>query len=213
MSITFHGKQPSQFKFPSMAKKKSVLSNKQLTKQIRSLKRNQGSRQHSQNNTFQAVALVAGTADINALTIPGTADHTVHYIDYYFKASSATAGGATLRLVFLVDEENDGVALTGAEILKTATDSVSPLNSTYCLPVAEARHPNRVYDARGVVYYDKLIHLNQNEPKTWRARIRLGRKVRSVNNDQLNMYMLALADEANVTFDGYCNYVYTVDNS
>lgn len=194
----------------NFAGKKPVLSNRQLTRKVRTLDNQQGQRTYTGSAMASAVTLTAGTARID--TAAGLADSTVHYIDYVIKAV-ATAG-ATLRLIFFMDELYAGTAAVVGDILAAPTDSASHYSTNdTILPLKEARHKNREFDARVVVYEDRTIPLIANEPRFFKVRQRMnGRKFRN-NDGNINprFGVMALADEANVTYSINRMLYYTVD--
>lgn len=191
--------------------RKPVLSNRQLTRQVRSIKGTQGQRDKAGAVTASGVTLTAGTARID--NYGSIADSLVHYVDFRIKLLCSTAGGATCRLIFFADEQYDGTGVVIADILNAPTDSVSPYLDDKCLPIKEARHKNRKFDARVVVYDDRTISLNNGEPKFFKVRMKLnGRRFREKDGTVLpRLGVMALADESNCTYSLSYDRYYTTD--
>lgn len=187
--------------------KKKVLSNRQLTKRVRSLTGQEGNRIMSSALLYSAVALVAGTPDINYFDDFGLyavgSDIIQHYFDCHIKLLCTTAGGCTVRLLYGFDEDYDGTNLTGAEILNTATDSASGYLTGAVANYKEAKHKNARVNYRTRIVWDKLIPLIQNEPKSFNVRLPMyNRKTKvatGANIAEFYPFMLALSDEADST--------------
>lgn len=183
-------------------RKKKVLSNKALTKQIRSLKGQEGSRVMLANHLYNADALAAGTPDINyfddATLFNTSAPAIQHYYDAHVKLI-ATVGHATVRLLYGFDEDYDGDNLVAAEILDTTTDSASAYLSGDVVNFKESRNKNRNEQYRVVIVKDMIISLEQNVPKTFNIRLPLfNRKTPSASGENIAPFypfMLALSDE------------------
>jgi len=189
----------------SYTKKKHVLSNKQLTRQLRSIKGTNGQRFKNPNPSllYSNVTLAAGTADLNyfvdSSTVSNVAQKTLHYINAYVKLLCTSASGATIRLIYGFDEEGraDGSA---SEILDTATDS-SSCYASECAAIAETRHKNRQKKYRHAVVRDMMIPLIANEPKMLRLRLPLYNRIQRYDGTEWSFrpWMLALSDEASST--------------
>lgn len=197
--------------------KKKILSNRSLTKEVRSLRNQEGERVIKQFQTDVASLLTAGTAliryfdDSSAFTTGVTVKH--HYYDCHLKLLCSTAGGATVRILYCFDESWDGTNLVVGEILDSTADSASPYLDDAVTNLKEARHKNRSNDYRCVVVKDKLIALNNGEPKCLSFRLPLFKRrtcgTTSPNVASFYPFMLFLADEANVTMSFEGSYVYT----
>ncbi len=194
-----------------------VLSNKQLSKQVRTIKNSDGIRFHDSNLLYSAVTLTAGTPDINYFqdaaspTLFSIGIIMVHsYYDCHFKLLTTNAAGATVRLLYGFDERFDGTNLTAAQIIDTTTDSASGYVDGVCVNHKEARKKNRDKAYRGVIVKDMLIPLIANEPKCFNLRLPLfNRKTYAESADnrvKFQPFMLALADEGNVTFSMGVDY-------
>lgn len=188
-------------------KKKKVLSNTQLTRKVRALEGTEGNRAVDEGGyIYSAVALTAGTADINYFDAVGAfaeQNRKHHYYTAWMKFVTTNAAGATLRIIFGYDEMYDGTPLTDAEILSTVTDSASEYARTNN-PVAtlkEARHKNRSRDYRAVIVEDMLIPLVANEPKAFKKILPMFNRLSKQINVEGNFYpfMLLLCDEGAVT--------------
>lgn len=203
---------------PARRPKKKVLSNKALIRKVRALSNMEGTRLHASALLYSAVALVAGTADVNyfddtAGLFTVTTDRLHHYYDAHIKLSCATAGGCTVRLLYGFDEDYDGTNMTSAEILNTATDSASGYLSADVVSYKESKNKNRNQNYRGVIVVDRLIAVEQNVPKAFNIRLPLyNRKTHATGGENIAEFypfMLALSDEADATISVGIDYVYT----
>lgn len=200
--------------------KKKVLSNKQLTRKVRKLSGMEGEREHFADHLYAAVLLTAGTADINYFkdTSPialfeSSVTRIQHYYDCHIKLLCSAAGGATVRLLYGFDEDWDGTNLVVAEILDTTSDSVSGLLTADVVNFKESKHKNRAENYRCVIVKDMIIALEQNVPKAFNVRLplfnRKSRKSGGANITEFTPFMLALADENDVTFSMAVDYYST----
>ncbi len=194
-----------------------VLSNKQLSKRVRGLSGNEGSRLVSSGLLYSAVTLTAGTPDINyfidATLFNAGTPNIQHYYDCHIKLLTTNAAGATVRILYGFDEKHDGTNLTAAELLDTTTDSVSGYLTGDVANFKEARHKNKREAFRGMIVKDMVVGLVANEPKIFNVRLPLfGRRTNiasGANLVEFLPFMLALADEGNVTFSVGVEYVHT----
>lgn len=190
--------------------RKPVLSNRQLTRQVRTLKGQQGKRSYAGTIVASAVTLTAGTARIDTFGIVEN-DSACHYVDFRIKLQAAAA--ATVRLIFALDELYAGTPVIATDFLETATDSASNYADGICLPVREARHKNREFDARVVVYEDRMIPMIASESRIFKVRMKLnGKKFRDKDGNRTpRVSILSLADESNVTMT-LANEVYFTED-
>ncbi len=199
------------------ALKPKVLSNKQLTRQVRSLSGKEGSRVTLSALLYSAVTLTAGTPDINyfddAALFAVDSPKIQHYYDCHIKMVTTTAAGASVRILYGFDEAHSGTNLTAAQILNTTTDSASGYLTSTVANYKEGRHKNRINDYRCLIVKDMIIGLVANEPKVFNVRLPLyGRKTEAVtgaNVADFLPFMLALADESNVVFSVGVEYWHT----
>lgn len=183
--------------------KKPVLSNRALTKQVRALKGQEGNRQQETDILATGVTLTAGTPRLDKVDSIEN-NSMLHSIVYNLKFLCTAANGATVRLLFVTNENPDSGDLVADDVFITSTDSASPYNLDNCAERSMATHKNRKVDYRVHVYKDMLFALNAGEPKAFRVRINYhGRRVRRQDNDSAHNFepvVVALADEANVTY-------------
>lgn len=216
VSVTgFHG---SSFKGPSKSKfqKKKVLTNKELTKKVRSLSGKEGARAKVSGFLYTADTLTAGTPDINyfddaATSLFNTANQFKHhYYDVHVKLIAAA--DASVRIIYGFDENWDGTNLIATEILATATDSASPYATAngFVASLKESKHKNRADDYRCVVVKDMLIPIEAGVQKCFNMRLPLYNRVSKSSASDTNIaffpFICALADESNVTITMGVNY-------
>lgn len=196
--------------------KKRVLSNKQLTKQVRTLNNHEGSRKMVGAQMSANITLTAGTALIKYFDDDGvfsTGGETIihHYYDMYFKFTAAA--DSTVRILYGFDNAWDGTNLLVAELLTTVGDSTSPLLSGDVVSLRESNHKNREEDYRGVIVKDMLIALEAGVAKVFKVRLPLfNRKTRPVtgqNQVAFFPFLLLLADESDAIISIGCNYYRT----
>ncbi len=195
--------------------KKRILSNKALTKQVRSLSGQEGERIPTTALLYAAVTLGTAVADINYFDDAGlfiSADPTIHhYYDCSIKLLAAAQ--ATVRILYCFDEHFDGDNLLVAEILNTVTDSVSPYLTGDVANMKEAKNKNRHEDYRCVVIRDQIIALEAGVPKAFNIRYPLfGRKTAGTTGSNFSTFfpfILAMADESDVTFSMGVSYMHT----
>lgn len=195
--------------------KKKVLNNKQLTKQVRALSGTEGQRNMFPAFMYNAVALVAGTPNIQYFLDNGLFLTTARYKHHYYdaKIQLVSAGGGYVRLLYGFDVRFDGTNLTANQILDTTTHSASPYKVNECGLRKEAKNKNQDRTMRSQIVWDRLIPLVANERKVITVRLPLYNQITgAVANDsraKFYPFMLALADDANATIDVGVNYVYT----
>lgn len=191
--------------FP-MAKKKA-LSNKSLTKKVKTLERSEGLfARGATTKLYDAVALVAGTEDLNYLTLDKT-DAKYHYIDFAVKLLCSTAGGATVRILFCIDmfeTDTDITSVIGTDSIEYPSQSIALTPSEYRL------HKRHDSVPTALVYKDVFMALNNGEPKVFKYRMNLhGKRYQDFSAKQWQPFVSCLADEANVTISIGVNQAYT----
>ncbi len=195
--------------------KKKVLTNKALTRQVRALSGKEGARIHTGGLLYSAVTLTAGTADINyfddaTLFFAGNTSIN-HYYDCSIKLLAAAQ--ATVRILYCFDEHFDGTNLVASEIFETVDNSASNYLDGDVNNMKEAKNKNRREQYRCVVVRDMIIALEAGVPKAFRIRFPLfNRKsieASGANQTTFLPFILALADESNVTFSMGVDYMRT----
>lgn len=194
---------------------KKVLSNKQLTKKIRSLAKQEGSRKHLEGALYSATTLTAGISDINyfddSSLFSNTTNRIQHYYDCTIKLLTVAAAGATVRIIYGIDNDYNGTNVTEAFILDagSAGDSIAPYESSTCASYKESKHKNRDVDYRIGVIKDMVIGLEQNIPKIFKVKLPMFNKRTHVNDFDFFPFVLALADENDVLMSMGVNYYFT----
>ncbi len=196
--------------------KKKVLSNKALTKRVRSLSKIEGARIHGSALLYSAVTLTAGTADINYFNdVSGLfndiSTNINHYFDVHIKLLAAAQ--STVRILYCYDEHWDGTNLISTEILDTATNSVSPYLSGLVNSYKESKNKNRDEEYRCVVVRDMLIALEAGVPKAFNVRLplfnRKNYETSGINHPPYLPFILAMANQTDATFSMGVNYMTT----
>lgn len=188
--------------------KKRVLSNKQLTRQVRTLRGTEGSLKRIGGALlplYSAVTLADGVADLNYFSTQGyfqtDVEHQHLYYDVYIKLLTTATAGATLRLIYGFDMDADPSTGNANRILAVPSNSASNLyqreNGTPgAAYIAAAKHKNAEQYQRYHLIKDLLIPLIANEPKCFRMRLPLyGRKTKA-GSTTFEPFMLLLSDEA-----------------
>lgn len=165
------------------------------------------------NYLYNAVTLVAGTEDINYFgsvtseLIPGDSEYKAYHIKC--KLLCSTAGGATVRILFGIDNyesDTDITAILGTDSVKDYMSFTSGL----VMPVKYKKvETNLEIKPRIYIYKDYLIPLINGEPKTfsfiWNMR---GKKSSAGASSDWEPLVTALADEADVAITMSCSVVY-----
>ncbi len=199
----------------SAGTKKKILTNKALTKKVRSLSGQEGERLQTSNLLYSNVTLTSAAADINYFddaTLFISDEPTIQlYYDCHIKLLAAAQ--ATVRIMYCFDEHFDGTNIIISEILNTVTHSASPLLTGVVANMKEAKHKNRAKDYRCVVVRDQIVALEAGVPKAFSIRYPLfGRKTNATGGVLFSSFfpfIMALADESDVTFSLGVTYWHT----
>lgn len=175
----------------SMSKKKA-LSNKALTKKVRTIQKGIGSYYQSVTTLlYNAVTLTAGAEDVNYLTMTET-DSKYLYIDFIIKLLCSTAGGATVRLLFAIDNLEADTDLTAC----IGSNSVNNYDQGAIEVSQYRRYKRRKFTPQAIIYKDFTIGLNNGEPKIFKYRMPLHGKRLNPGGNQWQVFVSALSDEA-----------------
>lgn len=196
--------------------KKKILSNRQLTRQVRSLSGNEGERNVNPGFLYTAATLTAGTPDINyfddASLFNTSKTNIQHYYDVRIELSAAAV--SFVRILYGFDEQFDGTNLVANQILSTTTNSASGLVTGECQKYKEANHKNNRYNPRAKIVRDIAVGLEANVPKVMNIRLPLyNRKTHSDANDSYSPFypfVCALADSADAVITIGVDYVFTI---
>lgn len=192
---------------PVKAAKKPALSNKELTRRVRSLEQLDGQLVIEEDTLISSgTTLTAGTANLSFFTSVADGDR-IFYIDYYIKLLAAST--ATLRMIWFDDSSYNAGAAVVSDILKDTTDSTSSLSDTgQVAPLWLAKHKNASETYKCYVRKELMIPMIAGEYKAMIVRINYHRK-RIGNQDTDGTpwlpSLLCLADEANITATVKCN--------
>lgn len=94
---------------------KSVMSNRSLTRRVRSLTNQEGERKMSTVSLFSNVTLTANTMDINEIIKYNDDDNKLHSAKIFLTLAAAAAGST--RVIIFVDQNPSGGGLTGTAVL------------------------------------------------------------------------------------------------
>lgn len=206
------------------ARTKKVLTNKQLTRRVRTLAKQEGSRAHTSAFLYSATLLSNGSADVNYFddtpllfgTLNLDRNVTHYYYDCHIKLSTVAATGTTVRLIYGFDNDYDGANLVASEIIAGGSDSSAPYVSGEVTSLKESKHPNRNENYRCTIVKDMIIALEPNVPKAFNVRLPLfGKKTKGSGGSNIPdflPFMLALSDEGDSTISMGVNYYKNVES-
>ncbi len=138
--------------------KKPVLSNKALTRRVRSLTGIEGKRDHIMLQVFNGITLTVNTQEIEYIDIAGLEDSLIHKIRVYVAVTAPES--CFFRLILLEDQIDNGPSLVGSDILVQqlpwagyAAGKIHPFG-------AKRLEKNTAKKFQGRVIKDQLMALN-----------------------------------------------------
>lgn len=165
------------------------------------------------NYLYNAVTLTAGAENlkyfgsVTAELIPADSEYKAYLIKC--KLLCSTAGGATVRILFGIDNYETDTDITAILGTNSVVDYMANTSGTV-MPVKYKKYEtNLEIKPRIYIYRDYLIPLINGEPKTfsfiWNMR---GKKSSVGSSGDWEPLVTALADEADVLISMSCSVIY-----
>lgn len=202
------------YKSVSKTTKRKKTNTKALSRRISKLENKIGSIEvpDAANYLYNAVTLLAGTEDLNyfsdvsAELTPTDSEYKAYHIKC--KLLCSTAGGATVRILFGIDNydsDTDIPAILGTNVV---VDYMAYTSGTVMPVKYKKLESNLEIKPKIYIYKDYLISLNNGEPKTFSFIWNMRGKKSSVGSGDWEPLVTALANEANVAMTMSCSVVY-----
>jgi len=176
-------------------RKKKVLSNKALTRRVRALSGQEGTRSSTVGVLYDNVTLTAATADINYVTgFNGLTNDVIHRIRFFINVVAAE--DSTLRIILFEDSEPDVTEAVVANLFQVTADTWSGYVVTDIQPIGANRKTKNILAAprRFRVLRDLLISQSlQDNSERYVRLLDLNMHGRKKTVENFELFMLVMS--------------------